>query len=260
MGKFDKYKIDLKGMQADSCKYEFVLDNLFFANIDGPEVQKGKVNVTLVVKKTSRAFELNFQTDGMVWVPCDRCLDDMEQPVSSTDKLMVKFGHEYAEEGDNLIVIPEEEGEINVAWFMYEFIALAIPMKHVHAPGKCNKAVSSKLHKHLRTKADEDDAEDEIFIEGEDALPGGDVEETQIDPRWNELKKILDNKKKKKKMAHPKRRQSKTRTAKRRTHDKAVAPTLAICPNCGEWHVYHTVCGACGYYRGKLAIEKEAAV
>ena len=47
-------------------------------------------------------------------------------------------------------------------------------------------------------------------------------------------------------MAHPKRRQSKTRTAKRRIHDKAVAPTLAICPNCGEWHVYHTVCGACG--------------
>ena len=39
-------------------------------------------------------------------------------------------------------------------------------------------------------------------------------------------------------MAHPKRRQSKTRTAKRRTHE----------------------CGACGYYRGKLAIEKEAAL
>ena len=48
-------------------------------------------------------------------------------------------------------------------------------------------------------------------------------------------------------MAHPKRRQSKTRKAKRRTHDKAVAPTLAICPNCGEWHVYHTVCGAVSY-------------
>ena len=90
-------------------------------------------------------------------------------------------------------MIPEEEGEINVAWFMYEFVALAIPMKHVHAPGKCNKAVSSKLHKHLRTKADEDDAEDEIFIEGEDAMPESDAEETQIDPRWNELKKILDN-------------------------------------------------------------------
>ena len=43
-------------------------------------------------------------------------------------------------------------------------------------------------------------------------------------------------------MAHPKRRQSKTRTLKRRTHDKAVAPTLAVCPNCGAYYVYHTVC------------------
>ncbi len=43
-------------------------------------------------------------------------------------------------------------------------------------------------------------------------------------------------------MAHPKRRQSKSRTAKRRTHDKAVAPTLAVCSNCGSWHVFHTVC------------------
>ena len=60
-------------------------------------------------------------------------------------------------------------------------------------------------------------------------------------------------------MAHPKRRQSKTRTAKRRTHDKAAMPTLAKCANCGEWHVYHTVCGACGYYRGKLAIEQDEA-
>ena len=192
LGKFDKYKIDLKGMQADSCKYEFVLDNLFFANIDGPEVQKGKVNVVLVVKKTSRAFELNFQTDGMVWVPCDRCLDDMEQPVSSTDKLLVKFGHEYAEEGDNLIVIPEEEGEINVAWFMYEFIALAIPMKHVHAPGKCNKAMSSKLSKHLRTTPDDEMDEDSFVPEESNELVNDDTE-TAVDPRWDELKKILDN-------------------------------------------------------------------
>ena len=61
-------------------------------------------------------------------------------------------------------------------------------------------------------------------------------------------------------MAHPKRRQGKTRTAKRRTHDKAVAPTMAICPNCGAWHIYHTVCGECGYYRGKIKRLKKKAV
>jgi large subunit ribosomal protein L32 len=61
-------------------------------------------------------------------------------------------------------------------------------------------------------------------------------------------------------MAHPKHRISKTRAAKRRTHYKAVAPTLAACSNCGALHIYHTVCGECGYYRGMVAIEKPAAV
>ena len=167
------------------------MDYLYFALNDGPEVQKGKVNVTLTVKRTSRAFELSFQTEGMVSVPCDRCLDDMELPISSSDKLMVKFGHEYAEEGDNLIVIPEEEGEINVAWFMYEFVALSIPMKHVHAPGKCNKAMTGKLNKHLKTNANED-SDDTFDTGGDDIVIEEEVEE-QIDPRWNELKKILDN-------------------------------------------------------------------
>ena len=60
-------------------------------------------------------------------------------------------------------------------------------------------------------------------------------------------------------MAHPKRRQSKTRTLKRRTHDKAQAPPLADSPTCGAYHIYHTVCPTCGYYRGKLAVEVEVA-
>lgn len=179
-------------MRTDSCKYEFVLDNLFFANIDGPEIQKGKVNVELLVKKTSHAFELNFQTDGIVWVSCDRCLDDMEQPISAIDKLVVKFGHEYAEEGDSLIVIPEEEGEINVAWFIYEFIALAIPMKHIHAPGKCNKAVSGRLNKHLRTVPNDEMGKD-TFPSEEEAEGMIEEKETLEDSRWDELKKILDN-------------------------------------------------------------------
>jgi len=57
-------------------------------------------------------------------------------------------------------------------------------------------------------------------------------------------------------MAHPKHRQSKTRTRKRRTHYTMEAPTLAVCANCGAMHIYHTICPECGYYRGKLAVEK----
>ena len=45
------------------------------------------------------------------------------------------------------------------------------------------------------------------------------------------------------------------RRDKRRTHDKAVAPQLATCSNCGAAVQYHRVCPECGYYRGELAIE-----
>ncbi len=58
-------------------------------------------------------------------------------------------------------------------------------------------------------------------------------------------------------MANPKHRHSKTRRDKRRTHYKAVAPTLVSCPKCGAAMEYHHVCSECGYYRGKLAIVKE---
>jgi large subunit ribosomal protein L32 len=57
-------------------------------------------------------------------------------------------------------------------------------------------------------------------------------------------------------MAHPKRKISKTRRNKRRTHYKAIVPTMSTCQNCGTTVMYHRVCGECGYYRGKLAIEK----
>jgi large subunit ribosomal protein L32 len=60
-------------------------------------------------------------------------------------------------------------------------------------------------------------------------------------------------------MPHPKRKISKSRRDKRRTHDKAVASTLSTCSNCNQPVLYHRVCGECGHYRGKLAIEKSAA-
>ena len=109
MGKFEKYKIDLKGMQAPLMSLEYDLDNQFFADIDAPEVGKGKAHVALEVKKqtASDAFELSFDIEGVVVIQCDRCLDDMEQEIAISDRLMVKLGTEYSEEDDKKYMMQE---------------------------------------------------------------------------------------------------------------------------------------------------------
>lgn len=58
-------------------------------------------------------------------------------------------------------------------------------------------------------------------------------------------------------MAHPKRKISKTRRDKRRTHQKLTAKPLAECPTTGEIHLYHHAYVVDGnlYHKGKLAIE-----
>ncbi len=61
-------------------------------------------------------------------------------------------------------------------------------------------------------------------------------------------------------MAHPKRKISKQRRNKRRTHYKATEVTLAKCSNCDAIIRYHRVCPECGFYRGKLAVEKDVAI
>ena len=61
-------------------------------------------------------------------------------------------------------------------------------------------------------------------------------------------------------MAHPKRKISKTRRDKRRTHYKAFATTMYACSNCTAPVQYHRVCEECGMYRGKQAIEKQVSV
>jgi len=186
LGRLDLYKVDLKNIQQNVQVFEYLLDNLFFMNIGGEDIQKGKINTQLTITKKAGVFDLSFSLNGIVVVPCDRCLDDMDLPIETTAHLIVKFGKDYSEESDEIVVIPETEGTINLAWFLYEFIALAIPIKHVHAPGKCNKQMTTKLKKHS-AKSDDDqsfgsDSTDDVIITDEDP------DDEKTDPRWDALR------------------------------------------------------------------------
>lgn len=58
-------------------------------------------------------------------------------------------------------------------------------------------------------------------------------------------------------MALPKRKISKSRRDKRRTHWVLNAPTLSPCPKCNQPRVPHRVCPHCGSYKGTEILEVE---
>lgn len=170
----DKLKIDLRRMEEAVSEYRYHLSRDYFEAIDAPEVREGEVDVVLTVRKASQFFELDFHTEGVVHVTCDLCLDDMEQPIASDDHVVARFGDANGEDGD-VVVVDENEGMLDTAWLIYEFICLAIPIKHVHAPGKCNAAMTKLLNEHSAARSSEE--------EGAGA----------VDPRWAALKQLKIN-------------------------------------------------------------------
>ena len=164
------YKIDLKALPQGVTSLEYKLDDGFFKAIDAPGVQRGELSSSLSVNRTDDFFELNFHTSGVIHIPCDVCLEDMEQSIDTHDRLVVKFGVEYSED-DDMVTVAEDEGILDVSWFIYEFIELNIPIKHVHAPGKCNHAMIELLNEHSAARS-------------------GEEEEETVDPRWAALLKL----------------------------------------------------------------------
>jgi uncharacterized metal-binding protein YceD (DUF177 family) len=164
-------KVDLKGLKEDETSLDFCLDDSYFAALDSAEVRKGSLHVSVSIRKASGFFELLIHADGTLIIPCDRCLDDMDQPVETDTRLTVKFGSEYSEEGD-IIVVEENEGILDLTWIIYESVALAIPIRHVHAPGKCNTAMTEVLEE-LSADRSSDEESDQ-----------------PVDPRWSELLKL----------------------------------------------------------------------
>lgn len=187
MGKFDLYKIPLRGLSEGKHEFNYKLDNKFFQLIDDgtSDIKKGDLDVVVHLKNTATTFELNFEIKGVAHVPCDRCLDDMVMDVATKSKLIVKFGAEYSEESDEIVIIPEEDGEINIAWFLYEFIVLSLPMKHVHPSGMCNKTMSTKLGKHKAKSSDDDNSDDSLDDDSDDT-----TDDSFSDTRWDNLKDV----------------------------------------------------------------------
>lgn len=173
----DLYKLNLKSLSQGSHEFVFNLTDEYFSQIEDSQLLGGEVEVVVNLEKSGEVHKLELTYDGYVLVPCDRCLGTLEQDVYEERDLVVKYGAEYAEE-DDVIILPEREGVLDLAWMLYEDVVLSLPMQRLHDEDECDSEMMS-LYSRLSTSEvrEEDDADIERDEDG-------------IDQRWAALKQL----------------------------------------------------------------------
>ena len=143
-------------------------------------VEDASVKVDVILKKSETMVELVCYSKGTVELLCDRSLEAFTEPIDKEDRLFLKFGDEAQELSEEIIIIPYHQHEVDLSQFVYEFIALAVPMK--------------KLHPKFREEsADEEEVSGEILIYSSSEEQNDEESSEPVDPRWEALKHINKN-------------------------------------------------------------------
>ncbi len=174
-----EYTIPFVGLKQGLHQFEYQIDNTFFEHFEYDEFHTSAVHVDLEFTKKTTLFELQFRAKGTVNVNCDLTNEPFDLPIENDLFLVVKFGEEYNDENEELLIIPHGEYEINVQQYIYELIVLAIPSKRVH-PGVENGTLQSDILEKLEE------------LSPKEKKRKDDKEET--DPRWDKLKNLLNDK------------------------------------------------------------------
>ena len=178
MRKLKDYTIPFVGLKLGKHQFEYEIDNEFFEHFEYDEFNGANVKVDLTLEKKTTMLELTFKASGTVNVYCDLTNEPYDQPISSTLLLVVKFGESFNDDNEDLLILPHGEYEIDVAQYFYVLIVLAVPSKRIH-PGVEDGSLQSDV---LEKLAELSPKEKEI------------KEEEDIDPRWNKLKNLLNDK------------------------------------------------------------------
>lgn len=131
MGKSNEFVVQFSGLKLGTHSFEFKVGNSFFEKLEYSPFKEGEVDVKVVMEKKSSMLTLNFALTGWIKTNCDRCAVDYKQPINGENQVHVKFGDDFEELDDNLIVIPRDEYEIDISQLIYEFIGLSIPLRNV---------------------------------------------------------------------------------------------------------------------------------
>jgi uncharacterized protein len=177
MNYLSQYTIPFSGLKEGKHLFDFTADQRFFAGFEESEIEKGSVNIQVELEKRSTYLRLTFMLEGEVELICDRCLEAYLQPIKSRNIMLVKFSETETDDGDEVIYIHPGSYQVEEAKLIYEFIVLSIPIRHVHPDDQDGNSLCDP---EMLKKLDEYKANDLTEI-------------NPIDPRWNDLKKIIGN-------------------------------------------------------------------
>lgn len=178
MNNLKEYLIPFAGLKVGKHQFDYQLDNTFFEHFDYDEFNDASIKVVVVLEKKSTMLELDFKHKGTVNVPCDVSGEEFDMPIKGKLKLLIKFGEEFNDENEELLILPHGEFEVNVAQYIYESIVVSLPLRRIH-PGIKDGSLSEVIEK-LNSLAP-----------GENKL---EEHKGDIDPRWEDLKKLLTDK------------------------------------------------------------------
>jgi uncharacterized metal-binding protein YceD (DUF177 family) len=180
MNTIKEFLIPFVGLKLGKHHFEYQITNAFFENFDYHEFNNSNVKVNVVLEKKSTLLELVFKHKGTVHVPCDMTNEEFDLPIKGTMKLIVRFGDQYNNDNEELLIIPHGEFQINIAQYIYEMIVLSIPLKRVH-PGIKDGSLNTDALTKLK----------ELTV---NELKKQQTKQENIDPRWDKLKQLLTDK------------------------------------------------------------------
>ncbi|TMM59079.1 DUF177 domain-containing protein [Maribacter algarum] len=177
MMKKKEFSIPFSGLKQGKHEFDYVVNNEFFESFAYTDFNDADLKLRVLLNKTSTMLEFELASEGVVNVDCDITSEPYEQSISTELELVVKFGDEYNDEDDEILIIPHGEHQVNIAQYVYEMIVLAVPQKRIH-PGVLDGTLDSEALKKL-----------------EELQPKERKENTkETDPRWDALKKLITDK------------------------------------------------------------------
>ena len=183
MSKSKEYLIPFIGLKLGKHHFEYQISNAFFEIFDYDEYENSDIKVNVVLEKKNTMLELSFSHKGSVNVPCDMTGENFDLPIKGKMNLIVRFGEEYNDDNEELLILPFGEFEINVSQYIYEMIVLSVPLRRVHPgvkDGSLKTEALDKLNELAVTELNEEDNKEN--------------KEEDIDPRWEKLKQLLTDK------------------------------------------------------------------